>query len=305
MNKLKVSHFKTHKKGETIDDCQDDYGLNEENGRFAVADGATLSFFPKEWAELLVKYYCNKKDENLTLNEKNWKEWIKPIQQEWIELVSKIVQESKSYILVDRLSQHESALSTFIGIEFNRERSEWDALIIGDSCLFHLRNSKCISFPLKKSDDFPYRPDSFASFPKDNPVGGPPRKENGTIIPGDILILATDALSKWILQNYEAKGLSPIIDKLTNLEQQEQFEYFVEQARNDELRLVNDDVTLMVISIEECEISDDHEGVNNIPNEDSQTISKLISFIFWAFLAGVFGFIVGFVILVIVLLNKN
>lgn len=305
MIKLKVRSFKTHKKGETLDDCQDAYALNGEIGRYAVADGATLSFFPKEWAELLVDCFCCPKNIYLSLENENWEDWIEPIQQEWLEYVSKTVQESKTYMLVDRLSRLESALSTFIGIEFNEDKEEWKALIIGDSCLFHRNGSEFKSYPLKKLEDFPHRPNSFASFPKDNPVGDPPKIISGKVSPGDIFILATDALSKWIIQHDEARNLNNILERLKKIENNGQFEQFVDQARNEEVHLVNDDVTLMFISVEEPELPEDKEETKNIASENVQPMSDLISFLFWVILAGVFGFVVGFIILVLILLNKN
>ncbi len=305
MIKLKVKHFKTHKKGETKDDCQDDYAHNQDIGRYAIADGATLSFFPKEWARLLVDCFCDKKEIYLSLEDENWEEWIEPIQQEWLEYVSKTVQESKTYMLVDRLSRLESALSTFIGIEFNRDKEEWKALIIGDSCLFHQSESEFRSYPLQKLEDFPHRPNSFASFPKEKPVGDTPEIISGKASPGDIFILATDALSKWIIQHDEARNLNNILERLKKIENNGQFEQFVDQARNEEVRLVNDDVTLMFISVEESELSEDKEDTKNISSENVQPTSNLISFLFWVILAGVFGFIVGFIILVFILLNKN
>ena len=309
MIKLKVWSFKTHKKGETLDDCQDANALNEDIGRYAVADGATLSFFPKKWAELLVNRFCHKKDTYLPLEDENWEDWIEPIQHEWLETVSRTVQESKTYMLVDRLSRLESALSTFIGIEFNRDKGEWKASIIGDSCLFHCSGSEFKSYPLQKLEDFPHRPNSFASFPKDNPVGSPPEMYSGKASPCDIFILATDALSKWIIQHREAKNFG-ILDRLKKIENSEQFDQFVDQARKEEVRLVNDDVTLMFISVEESGLSKDKEETENISSENDtsenvQPMSNLISFLFWMLLIGVFGFVIGFIILVLILLNKN
>ena len=68
---LKVFPFITHKKAEeSPDDCQDAIKVNEDTSRYAVADGATRSFFPKWWAELLVEHFCEVPD--LFLNEESW-----------------------------------------------------------------------------------------------------------------------------------------------------------------------------------------------------------------------------------------
>lgn len=313
MIKLTVRHFITSKKEETAADCQDAWNKNEIIGRYAVADGATLSFFPKRWAELLVERFCYPQGTSLSLEEKNWQEWIEPIQQEWLEWVSKTVQADKTYMLVDRLSKLESALSTFIGIEFNVDEGEWKALILGDSCLFHQSSSGFKSYLLEKLADFQYRPKSFASFQKDNPVGGSPEVKSDKALPGDIFILATDALAKWIVQHKEVgkAKLEEALDQLKQIETDEQFNQFVDQARDyKDVRLVNDDVTLMLISVEESQSSEVEDiqpeaTTETRASEENQSVSNALSFLFWLILAGVFGFFVGFIILVLILMNKN
>ncbi|MCG9132821.1 protein phosphatase 2C domain-containing protein [Candidatus Poribacteria bacterium] len=313
MIKLTVKSFITPKKGETTADCQDARKHNESVGRYAVADGATLSFFPRQWAKLLVKRFCYPDGLSLSFEEENWEAWIEPIQQEWLEWVSQTVQETKAYMLVDRLSKLESALSTFIGIEFNVDKGEWKALIIGDSCLFHQNDSEFKSYLLDGLSDFQYRPKSFASFEKDNPVGGPPEVKSDKALPGDLFILATDALAKWIVQHKETgkDTLEKALDQLKQIETNDQFNQFVNIARDQEdIRLVNDDVTLMLISVEESqspEVEDIQPEVypETLISEDIQSVSNTLSFLFWLILAGVFGFFVGFIILVLILLNKN
>ena len=311
MVKLTARRFITPKKGETAADCQDAAEQNEAIGRYAVADGATLSFFPKQWAKLLVERFCYPDELSLSLEEKNWKEWVEPIQQEWLEWVSETVQENKTYMLVDRLSRLEPALSTFIGLEFDRDEGEWKALILGDSCLFHQSGAEFKSYPLEKLEDFQYRPNSFASFPKDNPIGGPPDVIADKACPDDLFILATDALAKWIVQHNEADKLEEVLTQLKQIETREQFEQFVNQAREyKDIRLVNDDVTLMLISVEEVQSSEVEDIQPEIDSEmqtseEDQTLSSELSFLFWVILAGIFGFIVGAIILVLILFNKS
>ena len=311
MIKLIAKSFITSKNGEIAADCQDAREQNEAIGRYAVADGATLSFFPKKWAELLVKRFCYPGEPSLSLEEKNWKEWIEPIQQEWLQWVSETVRETKTYILVDRLSRLEPALSTFIGLEFDVNEGEWRAIILGDSCLFHQSGTEFKSHLLEKLEDFQYRPKSFASFPKDNPIGGDPDVIGDKAIPGDLFILATDALAKWIIQQNKAGNLERILNQLKQIETDEQFDRFVDEARDrEDIRLVNDDVTLMLISVEEAqspEVEDvkPESSLETRTSEEVQTPSGVLRFLFWLILAGVFGFVVGFIILVLILINKN
>lgn len=248
MIKLIANGFSTHKAAETPDDCQDAWDMNNDTARYAVADGATRSLFPKQWAKLLVNRFCKKNV--LSLEKGNWQEWITPLQQDWLKQVTAIVQETKRFISIDRLSKSESAAATFIGLEFDMNTRAWKAGIVGDSCLFQVRNSQLVgSYPIKQSEDFDNHPEAFASFEKDNYAK--PQIVKGIVKPGDLFILATDALAKWIILHEEAGQLGAALNRLTALTDNTEFTRFVEEAREVEnIPLVNDDVTLLCISVE-------------------------------------------------------
>ena len=53
-----VFRGKTPKENENPTDCQDYLDANEANSCFAIADGASQSFYPSIWAELLVDNFC-------------------------------------------------------------------------------------------------------------------------------------------------------------------------------------------------------------------------------------------------------
>ena len=262
MIKLTASHFITHKKAESPDDCQDAVELDEEQGRYAIADGATRSFFPKEWATLLVKHFCESPD--LSLAETDWRSWIDPIQQKWYEQIAERLQ------IAERVEEHtgpllrklfnvkKSSLATFIGLEFNKENGEWRAMIVGDSCLFQIRSTEFKSYLIDQSSDFTSYTEAVASFPKDD--HHKPTVIDGDAKPGDIFILATDALAKWILKHKEAGELDAALYTLKALETDKQFHQFVDGERdNEDIRLVNDDVTLMLISVEEAQKQENTE----------------------------------------------
>jgi len=69
---------------------------------------------------------------------------------------------------------------------------------------------------------------------------------------GDVCILATDALAKWIIQHEESGKLGTVLKHFINIELPDQdFNNFVKKEREAKtIHLVDDDVTLMVISIE-------------------------------------------------------
>ena len=290
---LKVYPFITHKKAENSNDCQDAIKVNEDASRYAVADGATRSFFPKQWAELLVNHFCE--TFNLVLSQENWKEWLGPIQEEWYKWVEERVKERNQFYLTNPFNTREPAVSTFIGLEVDKTQLKWQAVVIGDSCLFHKRDTGFRSYLIEKSEDFANRPEVFASFPEKNHYN--PTFISGNIQPGDMFILATDALAKWILEHKEAGNLEDILNQLRQIEDDESFDRFVHQARdNERVRLVNDDVTLMLILVEESKSSKIEKDEQKHPfkiqvSEDVDGQTSILETIFWILFAGGFIFL--------------
>lgn len=307
MINLTIYRCTTHKKAESSDDCQDACEVNKEHSRYAVADGATRSFFPKCWAELLVKHFCERYD--LFLGGENWKEWLVPIQEEWYKRVEERVKARNQFYLTNSFNAREPAVATFIGLEIDKVERKWRAVIIGDSCLFHKSHSGFKSYLIEKSEDFTSHPAVFASFPERNHYD--PKFVGGEIQSGDMFILATDALAKWIVQHEEADQVEEALNQLKGIKADEQFYSFVDLARDSEnVRLVNDDVTLMLISIEETESSETEEDTDELfldvqTSEDVESRVNALEFVFWVMLAGIFGFVVGAIILVLILLNKG
>lgn len=289
---LKVSSFITHKKAENPDDCQDAIKVNEDTSRYAVADGATRSFFPKWWAELLVEHFCRKSDS--FLSEEKWKEQLVPIQEEWYKRVEERVKSRNLFYLTNSLNTREPAVSTFIGLEVDKTTLEWQAIIIGDSCLFHISDSGFKSYLIEKSENFTSRPEAFASFPEKNQ--GKPTFISGEIQSGDIFILATDALAKWILEHKETGNLEDILNQFKQIESNELFNQFVVQARDSEdMCLVNDDVTLVLILVEESKFSEIEVGELESPvktqtSEEVESRTNFSEVAFWAGLTAVFSF---------------
>ena len=290
MIKLIAKSFITQKKAESRDDCQDARHQNDPNEkvrRYAVADGATRSFFPKKWAELLVEYFCESSVPYPTID--NWKAWIKPIQEEWLAQISARVKKRPLFYLVNSLNSKEAATSTFIGLEFDRVQGRWKAMIIGDSCLFHIGACGFRSYMIDKTADFTSRPEVFASYEKDN------RWEPDFVAddanPGDTFVLATDALAKWILEHKEEGRYDETLSKLNQIVNEEQFYEFVDCARTDEdIRLVNDDVSLTIISVEEDEVQGNPQVTAEcLLAEPPRSQSEWSPILFWTMVAVFFG----------------
>ncbi|MFM6438650.1 MAG: PP2C family serine/threonine-protein phosphatase, partial [Microcystis panniformis] len=143
---------RTYKENENISGCQDNFSYNEAKNCFAIADGATQSFYSSIWSKLLVNYFC----ENPEIDQNNWQEWLNPIQEQWLGKVKAELEKAKSgdnnawVEIQNRLNRFESATSTFIGLQFLENQAK--VSIVGDSCLFIFQGDKLIkTYLLQKS----------------------------------------------------------------------------------------------------------------------------------------------------------
>jgi len=259
-----VQVFWVPKQGNSPDEYEDAYSCAAEEGRFAIADGATESSFAEIWAQVLVRQFSTTPPNGSPPTSRTLIDWLDPLQKEWhaninwqhlpwyaeekakmgayatlLGLKFQINKETKSPSLMDKM------FSVFKKPE--PPKTNWEALAVGDSNLFQVRdNSLLRAFPMEKAEDFNSRPMLLSSNPDNNkPLWAHVAFLQADCYEQDIFILATDALSKWILERHEA-GTRPW-NTLTAIKTDAEFEKFVNDLRkNTQLR--NDDTTLMVFA---------------------------------------------------------
>ena len=113
----------------------------------------------------------------------------------------------------DEMALQNGAASTLLEISFsleeNKIKDNFSAFAIGDSCLFQIRNDELITkFPLNSSADFDNSPLLISSDPKRNEhLQEKIRIGKSEFVNGGQIILMTDALASWFLQEYE-KGIN-------------------------------------------------------------------------------------------------
>ena len=249
---------RTHKEMETISGCQDNFSYNEAKNCFAIADGATQSFYSSIWSKLLVDYFC----ENPQIDKNNWQEWLELIQQKWLEEVRAELEKAKSgnnfawIEIYNGLERSKSATSTFIGLQFIENQAKIS--IVGDSCLFIFQGNQLIqTYLLKKSTDFNNQPEYFGSRSKNNDDYEPEfldielkYKQHSDKL---YFVLATDALAEYIFKYTEQQR--DILTTLLTINSEQEFENFVKSARQDDtIKMKNDDVTLMILEVSDGEI---------------------------------------------------
>lgn len=208
---LSARQYSAPKAGSTDEEYEDAYyPLDSVDGEkeffsFAVADGATETSYSKVWAQLLVESYCHGQ-----LAEPNLAEEILNLQIKWNELVG-----SRPLPWYAEEKIREGAFSSLLGLTIKQEfnlpvaaEGTWEAIAIGDSCLFQVRDDELLSkFPLENSEQFNSRPALVST----NPIyNGNLEKYilsvEGDWKTGDEFYLLTDAIACWFLKKVEDGG---------------------------------------------------------------------------------------------------
>lgn len=232
--------FRVPKRDRNLDECEDAAAIDIPRARFAIADGATESAHSGLWANLLVDAFAHGEQQP------PWPNWITPLQDQWSDAVKRPADEVLPWFLEGR--ERDGAYSTFLGVCLDANR--WQALAVGDSCLFHVRGGQLLaSFPLSHSAQFDSTPWLIGS--RDSADEIPLRQArhySGEWLPGDRLYLMTDALARWFLLAHEAGGKPWLVVDPLLKQDDEAFADWVERLR-DQRTLKNDDTTLVAVCL--------------------------------------------------------
>ena len=259
MELLPPKTFRVSKAGNLLEECEDCFrvvfpyrmeklGLTKNNARIALADGASESAFAREWARILTDRFITNPPNICGPVERSLTEWLEPCQEEWNRLVP-----------WERIPWHGEAktragsLATLLGLTIgkgsNRSNTlSWRAIAVGDSCLFIVRGGEmALSFPLEDSSQFNNAPALICSNSNNN--GGlweRVSQTSGDCVSGDLIILASDALSQWMLDR-AADGGKPWEDLLL-LYSDGRLEQWINDSRDRRL-IQNDDTSLIIIEV--------------------------------------------------------
>ncbi len=215
--------------------------------RVSVSDGASESAFAREWANILTNAFVERPPDISRLTEDSLRDWLAPAQEEWRDAVP-----------WDRIPWHgeakarAGAFATLLGLIVRSapdepQRLSWQALAVGDGCLFVVRDDRLqFSFPLEDAAEFDNNPALVCSNPDNaGELWGRLHRSRGKCVPGDLLILASDALACWFLaRNDEGQRPWETLLALDSLG----WEAWVEEQRSAGT-MRNDDTTLVTISV--------------------------------------------------------
>jgi hypothetical protein len=255
---LHIASFRLQKAGNAPEENDDAcYPLGSRSvraqlARVAVSDGATEGFQSGRWATYLVEAFSHGQSLNVDRitrsARRRWSKWF----QEYLEARAK----SRPIQWWEEPGLERGAFASLIGLQLKAngaaEGGSWEAVAVGDSCLFHVRDSALLqAFPMQESSAFTNRP---LLIPTNAEYLDPERDEaivraNGSCASDDTFYLTTDALAKWLLSRMEDQR--PPWRLLRDLDTDAEvrpFDEWVQRLRMEE-GLRNDDVTLVRIDL--------------------------------------------------------
>ncbi|MGI8999477.1 MAG: protein phosphatase 2C domain-containing protein [Candidatus Limnocylindria bacterium] len=235
--RLRIGRTSLAKAGNRRDENEDAIAFSLARRRFAVSDGATASSFSREWSSAIASWYVHgKSDGSIAAG-------IKPIQHRWAQAL-----EGRDWPWYVAEKALQGAFATLVGLTIRSDRT-WEAVAVGDSCLFQTRDGRTTSFPLSKAEEFSSRPLLIGSRAEWNDkLDRWTRRASGTIRAGDELILATDAIAALLVARTVEDDEIPAVTLHLHGSSAER------RARLSALRrsgaLKNDDLSLLHIRVE-------------------------------------------------------
>ncbi len=241
-----VEAFSCAKAGNRREEYEDAWairaGTPERIARFAVADGATESSFSALWAALLVETWVRRDGVGDRFLAR-----LGPARRLWRR---KTVHRRLPWYAAEKASR--GAFAAFLGILLDPTSRHWRAVAIGDCNLFQLAGlgpglRLVKAFPLRRSEEFGSSPFLVGSVERaDDDPGRHVRLAEGLLPPDATLLLASDALSAWLLRRDEEGRPAWEAVSALGVADAPEFEALVAAARDDGAR--NDDMTLVRVT---------------------------------------------------------
>jgi hypothetical protein len=227
------------KRGHADHESEDAWRGCPRLGRFAVADGASESCFAALWARLLTEGFI------AVRRPRDLGSWLEASRRQWFAEVMPL-----ALPWYAEIKREEGAFATLLGVRARWPTPDrpgrWQAVAVGDSCLFRVREGRGVrAFPIKQSSEFSNLPCLIGS--RTGPIVAP-KRSSGSLRPGDRLLLMTDALAQWFLCAQETGGRpwEAVTRLLSAAQPEDEFTAWIEELRTRN-SLRNDDVTLLVI----------------------------------------------------------
>lgn len=243
---LSMQQILLPKSGFESSECEDFIGADEQNCRFAVADGATEAFDARNWAQRLAENWVRS---DSALTPETFHSWVAAeglaLHSSWSQLSLPWYAEEKA---------RTGSFAAFVGLELDlkAETPAWKAVALGDACLLHCRDGALIkSLPLSSSASFNSAPLLVASEPSIYKTSEQSLViDSGCCENNDVLFLLSDAAAAWYLERFEQKTFSDLFE---HNDSAALTEFFENERRTGRIR--NDDIAVMRLEIQQRSIS--------------------------------------------------
>lgn len=216
------------------DTPNEDRWLCSSDGRFtAISDGASISYDPGPWADLLVKRFV----EFPVLS----REWLASAIESYASAYDRDSMPWMSQAAFDR-----GSFATLVGIAIDPTGAKLEATAVGDSILALVASGSLVAvMPYNSPDQFDAAPVLLSTSRFENKSAIALMTESHVIqLPeADVaILLMTDAIARWSLEESADQRLQ----RLASLSTDEEFSQLVEEERAAQ-RMRIDDTTLVII----------------------------------------------------------
>ena len=231
--------------------------IQQQSLTVAVADGASESLLAGRWARRLVGVFGQAA--TATRGRRGfiaaYREASSGWDQEVLQYIAEREKRDAPIQWYEEPGLAKGAYATILAVRFGCDQegqpSSWEAVGLGDSCLFQVRDeSLYVSFPISDSGSFSYQPPLLASRGADVEVlRRHIRIKTNDWQRGDSFYLATDALAAWFLRTNDSQGRpwEPLRD-MDTIDAEMDFAEWVNEQR-DTGQMQNDDTTLIRIDM--------------------------------------------------------
>lgn len=243
--KSRVLSIRIAKHGNTLEECEDAVSVDPRRMVLALADGASSSFGANVWADALTKQYVAAPPKPLSVE--SFGSWLADARAGFDAAVeSRSGDDSTPDGWWSEQGVRQGAYSTIVGAAIMADGDTRVATVmcLGDSCAFVLtgkRGERSVrrSLPYEDASQFGSHPALLGS--QSDRVHPEPTWTTVPMNRGDLLVLASDAVSEWLLADQRRFQLFDDADpqRVANT-------LIAERTAG---RIVNDDVTLTTLEL--------------------------------------------------------
>jgi hypothetical protein len=215
---------------------EDRWSRSGDSRVFVVSDGASVSFDSALWAEILCRRFVSDPSPS--------REWFEAALEEYS---SQYGREAMAWMQQAALDK--GSFATILGVTLSKDLSTANIFGIGDSILAVIDDGKVVRvLPNMQPSDFDLAPQLVSTNPNENSfltdefISRAWQRIDLKAQERPTLLLMTDALGRWLIEQPEKDRVAALMDLQTD----DEFAKMVELERA-EGRLKRDDTTLIVI----------------------------------------------------------